>query len=75
MPAGYDLSSEEGFEELLQDFEKIIGWQFLRGLHINDSKGVHVCFHFLFSKYFSEKLLTLLDSLSPKFSMLQPGLV
>ncbi|XP_050700726.1 probable endonuclease 4 isoform X3 [Eriocheir sinensis] len=37
--AGYDLSTEEGFEELLEDFEKIIGWQFLRGLHINDSKG------------------------------------
>lgn len=54
MPAGYDLSLEEGFEELLEDFEKIIGWQFLRGLHINDSKGVHVCFYFLFSKYFSE---------------------
>ncbi|CAL4192679.1 unnamed protein product, partial [Meganyctiphanes norvegica] len=37
--AGYDLGSEEGFEELINDFGKIIGWQFLRGLHINDSKG------------------------------------
>ncbi|KAK3876585.1 hypothetical protein Pcinc_018648 [Petrolisthes cinctipes] len=37
--AGYDLSTEKGFQELLDDFEKIIGWQFLRGLHINDSKG------------------------------------
>ncbi|XP_045584236.2 probable endonuclease 4 isoform X1 [Procambarus clarkii] len=37
--AGYDLSTEAGFQELLDDFGKIIGWQFLRGLHINDSKG------------------------------------
>ncbi|XP_076045153.1 putative endonuclease 4 isoform X2 [Oratosquilla oratoria] len=37
--AGYDLSSEEGFNHLLEDYEKIIGWQFLRALHMNDSKG------------------------------------
>ncbi|KAK8733569.1 hypothetical protein OTU49_006363 [Cherax quadricarinatus] len=37
--AGYDLSTETGFQELLDDFGKIIGWQFLRGLHMNDSKG------------------------------------
>ncbi|XP_042890875.1 probable endonuclease 4 [Penaeus japonicus] len=37
--AGYDLSSESGFKTFLDDFGKIIGWQFLRGLHINDSKG------------------------------------
>ncbi|XP_045104151.1 probable endonuclease 4 isoform X2 [Portunus trituberculatus] len=32
-------AAEEGFKEFSEDFEKIIGWQFLRGLHINDSKG------------------------------------
>lgn len=37
--AGYDLSKEDGFQELLDDFGKIIGWQFLRGIHMNDSKG------------------------------------
>lgn len=37
--AGYDLSSESGFQTFVDDFGKIIGWQFLRGLHINDSKG------------------------------------
>ncbi|KAB7494232.1 putative endonuclease 4 [Armadillidium nasatum] len=37
--AGYDLSSEKGFHNMVTDFEKIIGWQFLRGLHLNDSKG------------------------------------
>lgn len=54
LSAGYDLSSKEGFEELTQDFEKIIGWQFLRGLHINDSKGVRVCFSLFVSKYITE---------------------
>lgn len=37
--AGYDLGSEVGFEDLINDFGKMVGWQFLRGLHINDSKG------------------------------------
>lgn len=45
--SGYDLSTEEGFQELLDDFEKIIGWQFLRGLHINDSKGEQVLIEIL----------------------------
>jgi len=46
--AGYDLGSEEGFNKLIEEFEKIIGFQFLRGLHINDSKneaGAHVDRH------------------------------
>ncbi|XP_064114475.1 probable endonuclease 4 [Macrobrachium nipponense] len=37
--AGYDLGTESGFERFIEDFGKIVGWQFLRGLHINDSKG------------------------------------
>ncbi|XP_068228741.1 probable endonuclease 4 [Palaemon carinicauda] len=37
--AGYDLGTESGFESFIDDFGKIVGWQFLRGLHINDSKG------------------------------------
>ncbi|XP_018014258.1 probable endonuclease 4 isoform X2 [Hyalella azteca] len=46
--AGYDLSTEDGFNSMISDFEKIIGFQFLRGLHINDSKneaGAHVDRH------------------------------
>ncbi|MCL4150522.1 UNVERIFIED_CONTAM: hypothetical protein GTU68_048866 [Idotea baltica] len=38
--AGYDLASAAGFDRLLGDFERIIGWQFLRGMHLNDSKGL-----------------------------------
>lgn len=37
--AGYDLGTEAGFLNMLEDFGKIVGWQFLRGMHVNDSKG------------------------------------
>ncbi len=36
--AGYDLKSKEGFESTFREFEEIIGFQFLRGMHLNDSK-------------------------------------
>jgi deoxyribonuclease-4 len=35
--AGYDLKSEEGYEKSLAEFERIVGFQYLRGMHINDS--------------------------------------
>ena len=34
--AGYDLKTN--FEETWQDFDKIIGFKYLKGMHINDSK-------------------------------------
>ncbi|XP_064478232.1 probable endonuclease 4 [Ornithodoros turicata] len=37
--AGYDLSKEEGFEEMMSDFDTIIGLPYLKALHLNDSKG------------------------------------
>lgn len=37
--AGYDLSSEAGFKKMMSDFDEIVGFQYLRGLHLNDSKG------------------------------------
>jgi deoxyribonuclease-4 len=36
--AGYDLKSKEGFDSTFREFDKIIGFQFLRGMHLNDSK-------------------------------------
>lgn len=36
--AGYDLRSEEEYENTFTQFEKIIGFKYLRGLHLNDSK-------------------------------------
>jgi deoxyribonuclease-4 len=36
--AGYNLNTEEGFLETFSLFDKIIGFKYLRGMHINDSK-------------------------------------
>ena len=36
--AGYDLRNREGFERTFQQFEEIIGFEFLKGMHLNDSK-------------------------------------
>jgi deoxyribonuclease-4 len=36
--AGYDLSSEAGFMETFQHFEEVVGFTYLRGMHVNDSK-------------------------------------
>ena len=36
--AGYDLSTKEDYEQTFREFDKIIGLQYLRGMHLNDSK-------------------------------------
>lgn len=36
--AGYDLKTEEGFYKTWSDFQEIVGFQYLKGLHLNDSK-------------------------------------
>jgi len=36
--AGYDLKSRKGFEETFDHFENVIGFEFLKGMHLNDSK-------------------------------------
>nr|XP_054762729.1 apurinic-apyrimidinic endonuclease-like [Lytechinus pictus] len=41
--AGYELSTESGFKKMMADFEKIIGFQYLKGVHLNDSKGEVGC--------------------------------
>ena len=38
--AGYDLASEEGLENFFARFDSLIGMKYLRGMHLNDSKGV-----------------------------------
>ncbi len=38
--AGYDLVSEEGYAKTFADFERLIGFEYLKGMHINDSKSV-----------------------------------
>jgi deoxyribonuclease IV len=36
--AGYDISTEEGFEETFNQFDEIIGFDKLLAMHLNDSK-------------------------------------
>lgn len=36
--AGYDLSNAEGFRKAFDHFENIVGFKYLRGMHLNDAK-------------------------------------
>ncbi len=36
--AGYELRTREGFEETFRQFDDIVGFHYLNGLHLNDSK-------------------------------------
>lgn len=36
--AGYDIKSGEGYHHTMDEFERIVGFRYLRGLHLNDSK-------------------------------------
>lgn len=36
--AGYDLKTKTGFEKVFQEFEEVVGFQYLKGMHLNDSK-------------------------------------
>lgn len=36
--AGYDLASEDGYQNTWNQFDEIIGFKYLRGMHLNDSK-------------------------------------
>jgi len=36
--AGYDLRTPEAYEKTMSDFDRIVGFEYLSGMHINDSK-------------------------------------
>ena len=36
--AGYDISTAAGFENVMADFDQIIGIKYLRAMHLNDAK-------------------------------------
>ena len=38
LAAGYDIKTEQGFMETFRHFDEVIGFSYLRGMHINDSK-------------------------------------
>ena len=46
--AGYDIASEAGFSGTFEQFDRIVGFRYLKGMHLNDSKkelGAHVDRH------------------------------
>lgn len=46
--AGYDLRTKEAYDQTMSEFDRIVGFGYLRGMHINDSKakfGSHVDRH------------------------------
>ena len=48
LAAGYDLSTEMGYQFCFEEFDRLIGQQYLRAVHLNDSKkgnGSHVDRH------------------------------
>jgi deoxyribonuclease-4 len=36
--AGYDIRTREAYDKTWQEFDEIVGFEYLRGMHINDSK-------------------------------------
>ena len=36
--AGYDFSTNEGFQQTFNEFSKTVGFEYLKGMHLNDSK-------------------------------------
>ena len=37
--AGYDLRTPEAFKNVMQEFDEVVGFKYLKGLHLNDSKA------------------------------------
>ena len=37
--AGYDLRTKEACEKTFAEFDRIVGFKYLKGMHLNDSKG------------------------------------
>ena len=38
LAAGYEIRTKAGFEDTFKKFDEIIGFRYLKGMHINDSK-------------------------------------
>ncbi|WP_096024292.1 deoxyribonuclease IV [Campylobacter lanienae] len=37
--SGYDIRDDESYAKTMSEFDKIVGYKYLSGMHINDSKG------------------------------------
>lgn len=38
LASGYDIRTEEGYNDTMREFDKVIGLHYLRGIHLNDSQ-------------------------------------
>jgi deoxyribonuclease IV len=36
--AGYNIKTKAGFEEVFREFDEVVGFNYLKGIHLNDSK-------------------------------------
>jgi len=36
--AGYDLRSRDAYEQTMREFDEVVGFRYLKGMHLNDSK-------------------------------------
>ena len=36
--AGYNIKTKDGFEEVFREFDAVVGFKYLKGMHLNDSK-------------------------------------
>jgi len=36
--AGYDIRTKEAYDKTWNEFDKVVGFKYLQGMHINDSK-------------------------------------
>lgn len=37
--AGYDIRTQASCAEVFEQFEQLVGFEYLKGMHLNDSKG------------------------------------
>jgi deoxyribonuclease-4 len=37
--AGYDIRTKEAYENTMREFDEIVGFEYLKGMHLNDSKA------------------------------------
>jgi len=37
--AGYDIRTKESYEKTMKEFDEVVGFKYLKGMHINDSKA------------------------------------
>ena len=37
--AGYDIRTEKSYEKTMKEFDEVVGFKYLKGMHLNDAKS------------------------------------